>query len=540
MENKKITQSLMFRFAMLFAIIFIVVLVITGIATFYAQMGAYKRQCQRNVQSVGAYLTSLMRDEGQDIVAYRDYYMKHYKEIDIPYAFDDYEDAWKEYESVMAREYPGKVLGKDITLEELSDEAKKAYMTYTHEYWLLTFEKAREEFNLPYTYFLVMVDSEETREEMGYDVDFVTEERDNVVYMIDGERTHREDDPQLLYLGDTYFNPRETYEFMWRTWDTGEVQNGYMEWNNNWGHTYGYYTPLIIDGERIGLVVTEVQVEDVNREILANTLTQLAIVMIVFVFGMVVLMIFIRDRLIRRVAILEGEVARYSGGKDPEVADSIRNMVSGSDEIDSLAIRFASMIDEVRDYINNLSETRQELRDTRIHAEMLSEQANRDSLTGIRNKNAYDTEAAKLQAEMDDGFSDFGIAMIDLNFLKKINDTYGHDKGNTSIARLCRIVCEVFEHSPVFRIGGDEFVVILKGSDFNNRESLVAQFEREVIGRSADESLDPWERVSAAIGVGVCRKGTDIIVADVLRRADELMYHRKKEMKADREVEFED
>ena len=59
----------------------------------------------------------------------------------------------------------------------------------------------------------------------------------------------------------------------------------------------------------------------------------------------------------------------------------------------------------------------------------------------------------------------FGIAMIDLNNLKVINDTYGYEEGNYAIKKLCEIVCSVFSHSLVFRIGGDEFVVILKGAD---------------------------------------------------------------------------
>ena len=78
-----------------------------------------------------------------------------------------------------------------------------------------------------------------------------------------------------------------------------------------------------------------------------------------------------------------------------------------------------------------------------------------DALTGIRNKMAYDYEVEKLEKDLADGFNEFGLAMVDLNFLKKTNYTYGHEKGNISIRRLCMLVCEVFEHSPVFRIGGN-------------------------------------------------------------------------------------
>lgn len=66
--------------------------------------------------------------------------------------------------------------------------------------------------------------------------------------------------------------------------------------------------------------------------------------------------------------------------------------------------------------------------------------------------------------------------MIDLNYLKLINDNFGHDKGNIAIKKICNIVCVTFKHSPVFRIGGDEFVVILENEDYDNIHTLIKQF----------------------------------------------------------------
>ena len=138
----------------------------------------------------------------------------------------------------------------------------------------------------------------------------------------------------------------------------------------------------------------------------------------------------------------------------------------------------------------------------------------------------------KLEWDLADGETDFGIAMIDLNFLKRINDTYGHEQGNYAIKKLCYIVCHVFEHSPVFRIGGDEFVAILRGHDFDNREDLVEEFKVQLEMLKADDTLEPWEKVSAAIGVAIYDKIRDSSVDNVFKRADQLMYENKKEMKA--------
>ena len=158
--------------------------------------------------------------------------------------------------------------------------------------------------------------------------------------------------------------------------------------------------------------------------------------------------------------------------------------------------------------------------------------ANKDALTGIRNRAAYEKEMQRLEWELADGETDFAIAMIDLNFLKRINDTYGHEQGNYAIKKLCYIVCHVFEHSPVFRTGGDEFVVILKNEDFKNRDKLTEEFYSQLELLGGDESLEPWEKISAAIGVAVYDKEYDSSVDNVLKRADEIMYACKKDMKA--------
>lgn len=73
----------------------------------------------------------------------------------------------------------------------------------------------------------------------------------------------------------------------------------------------------------------------------------------------------------------------------------------------------------------------------------------------------------------------FGIVLCDMNDLKLINDTRGHSFGDESIQRTSRMICNIFKHSPVFRIGGDEFVVILNGQDYERKEELISIFKDE-------------------------------------------------------------
>lgn len=96
------------------------------------------------------------------------------------------------------------------------------------------------------------------------------------------------------------------------------------------------------------------------------------------------------------------------------------------------------------------------------------------------------------------------------------------------------LVCEVFEHSPVFRIGGDEFIVILKFRDYRNVDRLIDDFNARLEAVQKDDTLKPWEQISAAIGYAKFDKTVDHTVDDVFKKADQAMYERKKAMKARR------
>ena len=115
--------------------------------------------------------------------------------------------------------------------------------------------------------------------------------------------------------------------------------------------------------------------------------------------------------------------------------------------------------------------------------------------------------------------------------LKKINDGHGHDKGDEYLKTASRLICRTFQHSPVFRIGGDEFAVVLQNEDFENREDLVTKFETERAKSNAIAD-NPWDRVNVSMGLAVYDADTDPSVIDVARRADKLMYKDKYEKKA--------
>ena len=204
-------------------------------------------------------------------------------------------------------------------------------------------------------------------------------------------------------------------------------------------------------------------------------------------------------------------------------------------ELAELSKAVNQMTVDMRDYVDGILLAERNAEIMKQHATQMTELANQDSLTGIRNKTAYDRVIRKMEYDLDMGqLTVFGFIMIDLNFLKKINDTYGHEQGNYAIKKLCEIVCGIFTHSPVFRIGGDEFVVILKDSDFASAYALIANFKHELFMLEKDTSLEPWQKLSAAIGFAEYDSKLDKTVLDVFNRADKKMYECKKQMKGER------
>ena len=161
--------------------------------------------------------------------------------------------------------------------------------------------------------------------------------------------------------------------------------------------------------------------------------------------------------------------------------------------------------------------------------------ANTDALTGIKNKNAFLAEQERLDHQIaEQNQPRFAMVVLDVNDLKKINDTAGHQAGDQYLRDACKIICDAFQRSPVFRIGGDEFTVVLRGNDYDRIEELVSSFYAAQSELAANPKISPWDRVSAALGYALYDARRDHSAEDVFRRADEKMYEQKKQMKASR------
>ena len=131
--------------------------------------------------------------------------------------------------------------------------------------------------------------------------------------------------------------------------------------------------------------------------------------------------------------------------------------------------------------------------------EELMKKSCQDPLTGLNNRLAYDEIIEHLRGK---GIS-IGVGFLDINGLKWINDTLGHDMGNKAIQKVCLILKEHIEQQFVYRISGDEFVVIWPDVDYKVFMSTVEDLEAALVNEKDIASFGYVWGTEEDVGIAV-------------------------------------
>ncbi len=159
-------------------------------------------------------------------------------------------------------------------------------------------------------------------------------------------------------------------------------------------------------------------------------------------------------------------------------------------------------------------------------AKELEQMAYHDQLTGLFNRTAY----AKYTGQ--DKFKPEGhiVAMFDLNNLKTCNDNLGHEQGDSYIIESAGMIKRAFgSYGNCYRIGGDEFCVLLYGISLSKCEQCISDFKKMLSDYNAAHP-DSFP-LNIACGYELYDPDEDYDIGDTLRRADKIMYNKKFEMK---------
>lgn len=182
------------------------------------------------------------------------------------------------------------------------------------------------------------------------------------------------------------------------------------------------------------------------------------------------------------------------------------------DEIGVLASRYSDTVKMLKKYINKINK-----------------QAYTDAATNVGNKAAYQDAVQRIDKMSHHNDGDYAVLVMDINYLKMYNDKYGHEFGDMLISDASTIIKKVFGDYNIYRIGGDEFAVLINAPEDGLCEKLVKEFraEQELFNRNAKH----YELgVRIAIGYAV-NSADDNDYADVFKRADKQMYIDKQEIK---------
>ena len=347
----------------------------------------------------------------------------------------------------------------------------------------------------------------------------------------------KEFEPELvLHLGDAeagWYDPEMEDRFYAIQMGDEDV---YLINASEWGMDYTLARPLVSSGgDHYGLLCVDVSVEELNAVVYRNIHINIAVIIVSGILFSLMLLLWMRSSVIKPLKLLDQSVVAFAetstGKRNPDDLLYTPPDIRAKNEVRHLSDAIAKLSEDMKDYVKRMIEAEDENKGLQAHVTEMNTLAFQDALTKVKNKAAYDQKEEALNRDIQNQTAQFGIVMIDLNHLKETNDRYGHEHGNEYLIGTCRIICDVYKHSSVYRVGGDEFVVVIQGADYKEKDRLLKKLRELIADSAADETREPWKRYSAAVGMAVYQPGDD--VEAVFRRADQKMYKAKSVMKAD-------
>jgi len=297
-----------------------------------------------------------------------------------------------------------------------------------------------------------------------------------------------------------------------------------IAYSEEWGWLCSDFAPVYDSNEEVVCIVgCDIEYEDIATAKFQYLLYDILVVFIIAVFMIVIAFFAVSKLVVDPLNNITENVLLFKPTANIKDANVIELDIKRNDEIGAIYHAIRQMEMSIIDHLHSITQMQNNIawkdnQITQLNTEML-----RDELTGVGNRLAYSRKLADLK-------SDYAIVMVDLNNLKEINDIHGHDVGDGYIKDCCHVVCDVFKHSAVYRIGGDEFTVVIDGDDYKDKEKKFRELIDAFNTIYEDKSKKPWERLSASCGIATYEFGDS--PEDVVDRADKKMYKYKAAFRA--------
>lgn len=391
------------------------------------------------------------------------------------------------------------------------------------KYWELQdfMDEIMERMQLHYLYIIVPLD---------------TYEPGNVINVLSADtaygRMFEPDGYYLDYLIDDEYTREEALKY-YNAMQKDDIS--FFEIVSGWGDDYSGIMPLKdSDGETYAILCVDFEISEIHNTILIYTISNVVMILLVSLVFSLIALSWINKNVTVPVVSLEKSVNDFAAlshiQRDPGLLRYDAPNITTQNEVESLANSINQMTQDIKTYAANILEAEVQVQDMKSQVTRMDMLAYQDALTHVKNKTWYDTIEERVNEDIALGIAEFAIIMVDLNDLKKINDTYGHDHGNEYIVGATKLICDICPFSAVFRVGGDEFVILLENKAYEEKDDLYNKLIQTFMNTSKDETQEPWKRYSAAFGLGVYNP-YDTCMEDVFKRADKVMYENKQRMK---------
>ena len=283
---------------------------------------------------------------------------------------------------------------------------------------------------------------------------------------------------------------------------------------DEWGTFYSAYAPILdSEGEVAMIVGIDVWANWYNSTVWANS-RSIIIISVIGVVSGVLVGILINLRISSRFKLLSKEFNELESDvqvlineiKAPIAADSGESFeLEGDTQMVSLRKRIHVTQKEIQDFVA-----------------YIKKQAYVDALSHVGNRSSYVLKVKQITMD-----SPFSLIIYDINGLKYINDNYGHETGDKTIIAIANVLKDTFDEETIFRIGGDEFVILLTDND----KDITLQIFDSVV-----EKLEEFNKknelpisISVSKGIAFYDSKIDKSFVDVFNRADDKMYEDKEE-----------
>jgi diguanylate cyclase (GGDEF)-like protein len=207
--------------------------------------------------------------------------------------------------------------------------------------------------------------------------------------------------------------------------------------------------------------------------------------------------------------------------------EEVRNGGSyGFEEYVSIVNEYGKLLKQIRQSIHFADRISNGLFETNI---LLDEKVHYDALTGIYNRRFWDDNIKRIIKSVSISNGMLTVMMLDIDFFKRYNDTYGHNMGDVCLKAVAEALSKAARMDDcVIRYGGEEFVILLPNTDEAHAEKIAARLLRNVSSLEIPHiNSDVSDYVTISIGATTVRVKTSHQYINYIERADEALYMSK-------------